>query len=328
MEQKQVRRIGVLTSGGDAPGMNAAIRAIVRTATAEGVSVLGVRRGYSGLISTDFVELTSRSVARVLSLGGTMLYTARSEEMLSPEGVEKAANTCRYMGIDGLVVIGGDGSFRGALALAKQGIAAVGIPATIDNDIACTDYTIGFDTACNTAVEAVDKLRDTMQSHERCSVVEIMGRRAGHLALHVGIAVGATCILLPEREQDFESAVIEPIRLGRLHGRHHHLIIVAEGHGSASEVAAKVQSTTGMEARVTILGHIQRGGSPSARDRVIASQMGCHAAGLLMAGKAGRLVISQGGRILDCDIEDGLSRKKDLDQQLFEVAQIVCAAGK
>ena len=321
--EKKIKRIGILTSGGDAPGMNAVLRAIVRKTTALGVSVLGIRRGYSGLITGDMVELTSRSVDRLLPRGGTMLYTARCQEMYTEEGQEKAANVCRYMGIDGLVVIGGDGSFRGALALAEKGIPGIGVPATIDNDIACTEYSIGFDTACNTAVEAIDKLRDTMQSHERCSVVEVMGRKAGHLALHVGVAVGATSILLPERTVDYDAAVFEPIRMGRLSGRHHHLIIVAEGYGSAQNVATKVEETTGMDARVTILGHIQRGGTPSAQDRVMATQMGCHAAGLLIAGKHSRLVICEGGTVTDCDMAEGLSREKDLSQALFEASQAV-----
>ncbi|MCL2562603.1 MAG: 6-phosphofructokinase [Oscillospiraceae bacterium] len=323
MTQK-INRIGVLTSGGDAPGMNAVVRAIVRKATAQGVSVLGIRRGYSGLIGGDIIELTSRGVDGVLPRGGTMLYTARCEEMLSDTGQEKAVQTCRHMGIEGLAVIGGDGSFRGALALARRGLATVGVPATIDNDIVCTDYTIGFDTACNTAVDAIDKLRDTMQSHERCSVVEVMGRDAGHLALHVGVAVGATCILLPEKEVDFHKVVIEPIRMGRLSGRHHHMLIVAEGHGKGAQaVAERVEAETGIEARVTILGHIQRGGTPSAMDRVLGTQMGCHAAGLLIAGERSRLVIKQDGCVMSCDMEEGLAQRKCLDQDLFAAAVAV-----
>jgi len=323
MSHTKPTRIGVLTSGGDAPGMNAVIRAIVRRATAEGISVLGIRRGYAGLLNSDMVELTRRSVDRILSQGGTMLYTARCAEMHTEEGLKKAAASCRHMGLDGLVVIGGDGSFRGALALAQHGISVIGIPATIDNDICCTEYTIGFDTACNTAVDCVDKLRDTMQSHERCSVVEIMGREAGHLALHVGVATGATCILLPERPVDIMADVIEPIRLGRLKGRHHHIIIVAEGYGKVQDIASEIQSTTGMEARVTILGHIQRGGSPSAMDRVTATHMGCHAAELLIQGTRERLIISQGGQVTDCDMEEGLRQEKCLCQSLFEAAQSV-----
>jgi len=323
MAHTKPTRIGVLTSGGDAPGMNAAIRAIVRQATAEDVAVIGIRRGYSGLIGNDVVELTRRSVDGALRLGGTILYTARCEEMLTDAGQEKAAATCRHLGLGGLVIIGGDGSFRGALALAQKGISTVGIPATIDNDICCTDYTIGFDTACNTAVDCVDKLRDTMQSHERCSVVEVMGRHAGHLALHVGVAAGATCILLPERAIDVETAVIEPIRVGRIKGRHHHLIIVAEGYGNAHDIAKTIEATTGVEARVTTLGHIQRGGTPTALDRVVATQMGYHAASILIAGKRDRLVISKNGDVFDCDMEEGLSQKKDLCHALFAAAQSV-----
>ena len=317
---KKPSRIGVLTSGGDAPGMNAVIRAIVRTAGVRKASVLGIRRGYSGLISSDMEELAPRSVDRILTAGGTMLYTARSEEMFTDIGVERAAATCRHMGIDGLIVIGGDGSFKGALKLQQQGIAVIGVPATIDNDIACTDYSIGFDTACNTALDCVDKLRDTMQSHERCSVVELMGRHAGHLALHVGVAAGATCILLPERPVNVEMDVIEPIRMGRLKGRHHHIIIVAEGYGSAQDIANQVETYTGIDARVTILGHIQRGGSPTAQDRVIATQMGYHATELLLSGQSGRVVVSKDGDVIDCDMEEGLAQKKDLCQSLFEAA--------
>ena len=321
--QQTIQRIGILTSGGDAPGMNAAIRAIVRTAKANELGVLGVRRGFSGLINGDIVELTDRGVDGILGRGGTILYTARCKEMMTDAGVEKAANTCRHFGMSGLVVIGGNGSFRGAQALSQKGIKTIGIPATIDNDIVCTEYTIGFDTACNTAVGLIDKLRDTMQSHERCSVVEIMGRDAGHLALHVGTAVGATCILLPEREVDYEMDLIEPIRKGRLSGRRHHIVIVSEGYGTAGDVAAKIEAATGIEARVTIPGHIQRGGVPSAQDRVIATQMGVHAVKLLLAGKSSRLITFDRHSVSDCDTESGLAQEKDLDQTLFEAAQTV-----
>ncbi len=323
MDNKPIKRIGVLTSGGDAPGMNAAIRAIVRAATAQGIAVLGIRRGYSGLINGDVIELDARSVDGIITKGGTMLYTARCMEMLTPEGLEKAANTCKYMGIDGLIAIGGDGTFRGAQALARKGVPAVGIPGTIDNDIVCSDYTIGFDTACNTAVEAIDKLRDTMQSHERCSIVEVMGRYAGHLALNVGVAVGATAILLPEREIEFEEAVIEKMRAGRIKGRNHHIIIVAEGYGPAQEVAERIHEATGIDTRVTILGHIQRGGSPSTQDRVMATRMGYVAVKTLMEGKTNRVVVFDNNAVVDYDIEEGLARKKDLNQALFEAAQMV-----
>lgn len=323
MDKKPIRRIGVLTSGGDAPGMNAAIRAIVRSATAQDVAVLGIRRGYSGLINGDIIELDARSVDGIITRGGTRLYTARCTEMMTPEGLEKAANTCKYMGIDGLIAIGGDGTFRGAQALARLGVPAVGIPGTIDNDIVCSDYTIGFDTACNTAIDAIDKLRDTMQSHERCSIVEVMGRHAGHLALNVGVAVGATAILLPEREIDFEETVIEKMRMGRIKGRNHHIIIVAEGYGSAQQVADRIREQTGIDTRVTILGHIQRGGSPSTQDRVMATRMGYHAVKILIEGKTNRVVVFDDNTIKDYDIEEGLSKKKDINQGLFEAALVV-----
>ena len=298
---KQIRRIGVLTSGGDAPGMNALIRSVVRSASANDISVLGIRRGYSGLINGDIIEMGARSVDGIIRKGGTMLYTARCKEMLTEEGLQKAADTCRYLGIDGLICCGGDGTFRGAQALSRKGVPCIGVPGTIDNDIGCSDYTIGFDTACNTAIECIDKLRDTMQSHERCSVVEVMGRRAGHLALQVGCAVGATAICLPER----------------------HIIIVAEGYGSAQEVADQIHEATGIDTRVTILGHIQRGGSPSAMDRVMATRMGYAAVRALMEGKTNRVVVSDNNIVTDIDIEEGLAQSKDLNQCLFEAQQTV-----
>ncbi|MCQ5130180.1 6-phosphofructokinase [Butyricicoccus faecihominis] len=320
---KQIRRIGVLTSGGDAPGMNALIRAVVRTASAHDISVLGVRRGYSGLINGDIIEMGSRSVDGIIRKGGTMLYTARCKEMMTDEGLQKAADTCKYLGIDGLICCGGDGTFRGAQALSRMGVPCIGVPGTIDNDIVCTDYTIGFDTACNTAIECIDKLRDTMQSHERCSVVEVMGRRAGHLALHVGCAVGATAILLPEREIDFDTELVEKMRVGRIKGRNHHIIIVAEGYGSAQEVADRIHESTGIDTRVTILGHIQRGGSPTARDRVMATRMGYEAVMALEAGKTNRVIVFDDNRVTDLDIEEGLARQKDLEQDLFLAQQTV-----
>ena len=320
---KQIRRIGVLTSGGDAPGMNALIRAVVRTASAHDISVLGIRRGYSGLINGDIIEMAARSVDGIIRKGGTMLYTARCKEMLTDEGLQKAADTCRYLGIDGLICCGGDGTFRGAQALSRKGVPCIGVPGTIDNDIVCTDYTIGFDTACNTAIECIDKLRDTMQSHERCSVVEVMGRRAGHLALHVGCAVGATAICLPERELNFDVDIIEKMRVGRIKGRNHHIIIVAEGYGAAQDVADRSHEATGIDTRVTILGHIQRGGSPSARDRVMATRMGYEAVMALEAGKTNRVIVFDDNRVTDLDIEEGLARQKDLEQDLFVAQQTV-----
>ena len=321
--EKQIRRIGVLTSGGDAPGMHAMIRSVVRTASAHDISVLGIRRGYSGLINGDIIEMGARSVDGIIRRGGTMLYTARCKEMLTEEGLQKAADTCKYLGIDGLICCGGDGTFRGAQALSRKGVPCIGVPGTIDNDIVCTDYTIGFDTACNTAIECIDKLRDTMQSHERCSVVEVMGRRAGHLALQVGCAVGATAICLPERKLDFDTDIVEKMRIGRIKGRNHHIIIVAEGYGSAQEVADQIHEATGIDTRVTILGHIQRGGSPTAEDRVMATRMGYAAVRALMEGKTNRVVVLDNNIVTDLDIEEGLSRKKDLNQCLFEAQQTV-----
>lgn len=320
---KQIRRIGVLTSGGDAPGMNALIRSVVRSASANDISVLGIRRGYSGLINGDIIEMGARSVDGIIRKGGTMLYTARCKEMLTEEGLQKAADTCRYLGIDGLICCGGDGTFRGAQALSRKGVPCIGVPGTIDNDIGCSDYTIGFDTACNTAIECIDKLRDTMQSHERCSVVEVMGRRAGHLALQVGCAVGATAICLPERQLDFDTEIVERMRIGRIKGRNHHIIIVAEGYGSAQEVADQIHEATGIDTRVTILGHIQRGGSPSAMDRVMATRMGYAAVRALMEGKTNRVVVSDNSIVTDIDIEEGLAQSKDLNQCLFEAQQTV-----
>ena len=321
--EKQIRRIGVLTSGGDAPGMNALIRSVVRSASANDISVLGIRRGYSGLINGDIIEMGARSVDGIIRKGGTMLYTARCKEMMTEEGLQKAADTCKYLGIDGLICCGGDGTFRGAQALSRKGVPCIGVPGTIDNDIVCTDYTIGFDTACNTAIECIDKLRDTMQSHERCSVVEVMGRRAGHLALQVGCAVGATAICLPERQLDFDVDIVEKMRIGRIKGRTHHIIIVAEGYGSAQEVADQIHEATGIDTRVTILGHIQRGGSPSAMDRVMATRMGYAAVRALMEGKTNRVIVSDANLVTDIDIEEGLAKHKDLNQCLFEAQQTV-----
>ncbi len=323
MAESKVQTIGVLTSGGDAPGMNAVVRGVVRTAASYGISCLGIRRGYSGLINGDIIELGARSVDGIIAKGGTMLYTARCLEMLTEEGLTQAANNAHYMGLDGLVVCGGDGSFRGAQALSRKGVPAIGVPGTIDNDIVCSDYTIGFDSACNTAIQAIDKLRDTMQSHERCSVVEVMGRRAGHLALDVGVACGATAILLPEREIDFEKSIVEKMRANRIRGRKHHIIIVAEGVGHAQDVADRIHTATGIDARVTILGHIQRGGSPTVRDRVMATRMGYHAVRILMEGASNRVVCARANEITDYDIEEGLAMSKDLSQSLYEVSQSV-----
>ena len=316
-----VKRIGVLTSGGDAPGMNAAIRSVVRACTYMGIECVGIRRGYNGLINGDFMVLKNGNVAHIINRGGTMLYTARSDEFRTLEGQKKAAATCKLLGLDGIVSIGGDGSFRGLVELAKQGISVVGVPATIDNDIVCTDYTIGYDTAANTAVEAIDRLRDTMQSHERCSVVEVMGRSAGHLALYVGLAVGATAVLVPESDQDFDTEVIEKIRNARLNGFTHYMVVVAEGAGSAFQVAERIKEETALEPRVTVLGHIQRGGNPTARDRVTATRMGYRAVDILASGGTNRIVCLRNGTMCDMDIDEALAMQKGIDKEEFTVLE-------
>lgn len=316
--ENAVKRIGVLTSGGDAPGMNAAIRAVVRACMYRGIECVGIRRGYNGLISGDIERMGSSNVSHIINRGGTILYTARSDEFRTEAGQERAAATCKLLGLDGIVAIGGDGTFRGAEALSKHGISVVGIPATIDNDIVCTDYTIGFDTASNTAVDAIDRLRDTMQSHERCSVVEVMGRNAGHLALYVGLAVGATAVLMPEVPVDFEKDVVEKIRRARLSGKTHYMIVVAEGAGSAMKIGEQIQEALTLNPRVTILGHIQRGGIPSARDRVMATRMGYQAVEVLAAGLTNRVICSRNGSMVDVDIEEGLSMKRGLNPQQLE----------
>lgn len=318
-----VRRIGILTSGGDAPGMNAVIRAVTRTAVHHGISVLGIKRGYNGLIHGDVSEMNTQSVNGLITRGGTMLYTARCPEFQTEEGLEKAANTIKYMGIDGLVVAGGDGTFRGALDISRYGVNVVGIPCTIDNDVGCSHYTVGFDTACNTATEAIDKLRDTMQSHERCSIVEVMGRSAGHLALYVGLAVGATAVLVPELPVNFEKDVAEKIRRGRIRGRAHHLIIVAEGVAGIETLGAQIKESTGIDPRVTILGHIQRGGSPTARDRVTASRMGEMAVKVLIEGRQNRVISMLDGEMSDIDMVEALAMKKGLQPAMLEAAYVL-----
>ncbi len=302
-----VKRIGVLTSGGDAPGMNACVRSVVRTALYHGVECYGIRRGYNGLISGDIIKLDEKSVSHIINRGGTILYTARSKEFMTEEGQKKAVSTCKFLGLDGIIAIGGDGTFRGARALSKHGINVVAIPATIDNDICCTNYSIGFDTAANTAIDCIDRLRDTMQSHERCSVVEVMGRNAGYLAMYVGLAVGATAVLVPEENTDFNRDVIEKIRQARLNGFTHYMIVVAEGAGSAAEIATKIKEATDLDPRVTVLGHIQRGGSPTGRDRVNATKMGYLAVELLLSGATNRVVCTNEGSFTDVDIDEGLA---------------------
>ena len=325
--ERQIKRIGVLTSGGDAPGMNAAVRAVVRSAVGRGIDCIGIRRGWNGLINSDFIHMNASSVSHIINKGGTMLYTARSEEFMEPSGRAKALSTCKLLGLDGIVAIGGDGTFRGALALSRQAaesgqhLLVVGVPATIDNDIGCSHYTIGFDTACNTAVECIDKLRDTMQSHERCSVVEVMGRHAGYLALYVGISVGATAVLIPERELDFDRDIVEKIRRARLAGTTHYMIVVAEGVASAMDIAKRIHDEVGIDPRVTVLGHIQRGGSPSARDRETASRMGYEAVKVLAESRGNRIVATQDGRIVDLDMEEALQMTKSFNMDRYQVLE-------
>ena len=312
--------IAVLTSGGDAPGMNAAIRAVVRAGITSGLRVMGVRRGYNGLLSGDAFEMNLRSVSDIIHRGGTALYTARSPEFNTPEGVQRAADMCHKLGIDGVVVIGGDGSFRGARDLTGAGIPCIGIPGTIDNDIASSEYTIGFDTAMNTAVQMIDRLRDTTESHDRCSVVEVMGRRCGDLALQTGIAVGATTILVPEVPFDFQKDIIERMRFTQKTGKKHFIIIVAEGVGHVTELAEDIESQTGIESRATVLGHVQRGGSPTLRDRVVGSEMGYHAVELLSQGKSNRVIVVRNSKIIDLDITEALQAVRPFNIELYRIA--------
>ena len=311
--------IGVLTSGGDAPGMNAAVRAVVRTAIALGMKVKGIRRGYNGLIEGDIIDLDVRSVSDIIHRGGTVLYTARSPRFKTEEGMKEAIDNCKKHGIEGIVVIGGDGSYRGARDLSLRGIPCVGVPGTIDNDISSTEYTIGFDTAMNTAMEMVDKIRDTAQSHDRCSVVEVMGRRAGYLALQAGIAVGATAVLVPEVEFKIED-VIEKIKATQKTGKKHFIVVVAEGVGGVEEIAKKIEAETGVEARATILGHVQRGGNPTVRDRVMATEMGYAAVKLLKDGIGNRVIGWKKGEIVNYDIYEALNMKKPFDDEMYEIA--------
>lgn len=323
-----MKTIGVLTSGGDAPGMNAAIRAVVRTAIENNMHVLGINNGYDGLMKGDVVEMNLRSVSNIINRGGTILRSARSEGFKTEAGQKKAAEMCRALGIEGLVVIGGDGSFRGAQALAKQGVVCVGIPGTIDNDIACCDYTIGYDTCMNTIMEMVDRVRDTSASHDRCSVIEVMGRRAGYLALNAGIAVGATAILIPEVEFDLKRDVFDRIRRTQRTGKKHFLVIVAEGIPadgiiSVDDLAKAIEEETGVESRAMVLAHVQRGGTPTVRDRVVASQMGYHAVNLLLKGIGNRVVAMQKDQIVDFDIFEALNMKKHIDMELYKMANMI-----
>ena len=318
---KRIRTIGVLTSGGDAPGMSAAIRSVVRTALGKGLRVRGIRRGYQGLMEEEIIDLSARDVSDTIQRGGTILQTARCKEMRTEEGQQKAAAICKKYGIEGLVVIGGDGSFAGAQKLANLGINTIGIPGTIDLDIDCTEYTIGFDTAVNTAMEAIDKVRDTSTSHQRCSIVEVMGRDAGYLALWCGIANGAEEILLPEEHNYDESEIIKRIIENRDRGKKHYIIINAEGVGDSINMAKRIEEATGMETRATILGHMQRGGSPTAKDRVYASIMGAKAVELLCEGKTNRVVGYKHGEYIDVDIDEALNMEKKLPEYQLEIAK-------
>lgn len=320
---KEIKTIGVLTSGGDAPGMNAAIRAVVRKSIANGLKVKGIKKGYQGLLNEEIIDLEAHSVSDTIQRGGTILGTARCMEFKTPEGQKKGADICRKHGIDGVVVIGGDGSYMGAQALARNGINTVGLPGTIDLDIACTDYTIGFDTAVNTAMEAIDKVRDTSSSHERCSIIEVMGRNAGYIALWCGIANGAEDILLPEKYDFDEQRIINSIIDNRKKGKTHHIIINAEGVGHSVSMAKRIEAATGMETRATILGYMQRGGNPTAKDRVYASIMGAYAADILLAGKSNRVVGYKHGEFMDFDIEEALSMKKSIPEYEYQVSKLL-----
>ncbi len=320
---KEIKTIGILTSGGDAPGMNAAIRAVVRKAIANGVKVKGIKKGYQGLLNEEIIDMEAHSVSDVIQRGGTILGTARCSEFRTEEGQKKGAQICKKHGIDGLVVVGGDGSYRGAQALSQHGINTIGLPGTIDLDIACTDYTIGFDTAVNTAMQAIDKVRDTSSSHERCSIIEVMGRNAGYIALWCGIANGAEDILLPEKYDFNEQQIINNIIKNRKRGKTHHLIINAEGIGHSTSMARRIEAATGIETRATILGYMQRGGSPTCKDRYWASIMGAYAADILCEGKTNRVVAMKNGSIVDFDIEEALAMQKSIDEYQYQVARIL-----
>ena len=318
---KEIKTIGVLTSGGDAPGMNAAIRAVVRKALSRGLKVKGIYKGYNGLLNEEIKDMTARDVSDIISRGGTVLYTARCAEFRTPEGQARGAEVCRKHGIDGLVVIGGDGSFAGAQKLANFGINTIGLPGTIDLDIACTEYTIGFDTAVNTAMQAIDKVRDTSTSHERCSIIEVMGRDAGYLALWCGIANGAEKILMPEEHDYDEDKIIADIQESRKRGKKNYIIINAEGVGDSMNMAKRIEEATGMETRATILGHMQRGGSPTCKDRVYASTMGALAVDLLCEGKTNRVVGYRHGDFVDYDIDEALAMKKEIPEYQYEISK-------
>ena len=318
---KEIRQIGVLTSGGDSPGMNAAIRAVAREAMYNKCKVIGIQRGYKGLLNEEFKEMKSIDVAGIIHQGGTILGTARCPEFKEEEVQQKAADICRKHGIDGIVVIGGDGSYRGAQALSRHGINTIGIPGTIDLDITCTDYTIGFDTAVNTAMEAIDKVKDTSSSHERCSIIDVMGRHAGYIALWCGVANGAEDILLPEKYDYDEQKIVDHIIINRRIGKKHHLIINAEGIGHSTSMARRIEAATGIETRATILGYMQRGGSPTCKDRYYASIMGAYAADILVQGKTNRVICYRNGQFVDLDIEEALAMTKNISEYEYQISQ-------
>ena len=322
----EIKTIGVLTSGGDAPGMNAAIRAVVRKALTNGVQVKGIKKGYQGLLNEEIIDMQASSVSDIIQRGGTILGTARCMDFMTEEGQKLGADICRKHGIDGVIVIGGDGSYRGAQALSKQGINTIGVPGTIDLDIACTDYTIGFDTAINTAMEAIDKVRDTSSSHERCSIIEVMGRNAGYIALWCGVANGAEDILLPEKYDYNEQNIINNIIRNRKSGKTHHLIINADGIGHSTSMARRIEAATGMETRATILGYMQRGGSPTCKDRFYASIMGAYAADIICQGKTNRVVGYQHGEFLDFDIDEAPAMQKEIPEYQYQVSKILSAS--
>ena len=317
-----MKTIGVLTSGGDAPGMNAAIRAVVRTAIYNKMRVLGIKRGFNGLIRGEIEEMDVASVGEIIHRGGTILHTARCEEFKTEEGLKKAYNIIKIFGIDGIIVIGGDGSFRGARDLSKFGVPVVGIPGTIDNDIACTDFTIGFDTAVNTVLDALNKIRDTVTSHERVNIIEVMGRNAGDIALYAGLSGGADDIIVPEIPFNVDN-ICRILIEGKNRGKVSYILIVAEGTKNSFQLAKEIEEKTGLEVRVTVLGHIQRGGSPTAADRILASRMGAHAVKLLLSGKSNRVVAIRGSQIVDYDMDEALSMKKDFDHEMYELAKIL-----
>lgn len=319
-ERKEIKTIGVLTSGGDAPGMNAAVRAVVRSGIESGFRVVGINRGYTGLINGEIEEMNLRSVSNIVHRGGTVLYTARCPEFKTEEGVQKAVDNCRKFGIDGVVVIGGDGSFRGASDLSRHGVPCIGVPGTIDNDITSSEYTIGFDTAQNTVMESIDRLRDTSQSHDRCTVVEVMGRMCGDIALRAGVAAGATTIIVPEIQFDFDRDIIERFKKAQASGKRHFLVVIAEGVGHSDELAVRIEEETGIVSRATVLGYIQRGGNPTVYDRVMATCMGDYAVMLLKKGIGHRVVVFRDNKVCDCDIQEALQMKKPFNKELYDLA--------